>query len=144
MRWRRRRSQQGREPSIELVPVERTERALVALAFQAQQLGNRVDRLESRLERAEDATLDLPTHDDVLEVRLHSARVAAELARVAVELRAEIERAITAAQATAPHTSTPRERRVLELAETVIDLSDRLDTLPADLLDRPRGWAATA
>jgi hypothetical protein len=128
-----------------LVLTSRAERAVVALAVQAQQLGDRVDRLERRLEQTEDATLDLPTHDELLDVRLHSARVAAELARVAVELRAEIERAIADIPPPAdPAAPTPRERRVLELAETVIDLSDRLDTLPADLLDRPRGWAATA
>src|SRR2546426_12833017 len=109
MRWRRRsRPPDAPETGASLVPAVRAERALVALAMPAQQLDHRLDRLERRLEESREATLDLPTHDDVLEVRLHSARVAAELARVTVELRAEIERCTT---------PTPRERRLQNLAE---------------------------
>jgi len=48
---------------------------------------------------------------------------------VAVELRAEIDRRTT---------RTPRDRRTQTLAETIIDLSDSLDTRPDD------GWAAIA
>src|SRR5205814_6701528 len=90
MRWRRRR---GRA-STELVVAPRFERALVAIASHAEQLDGRIGRLERRMT---EAALDAPTHDDVLEVRLHSARVASELARVTVELRAEIEDRIAAA-----------------------------------------------
>jgi len=100
----------------------------VAIAVQTQQLDDRIERLERRFE---DVTVDLPTHDDVLDVRLHSARVAAELTRVAVELRAEIERR------TAPNL---RHHRLLALAETIADMSDSIDTLPGDVHDR----AATA
>ena len=66
------------------------------------------------------AALDAPTHDDVLEVRLHSARVAAELARVTVELRAEIEHARTVGTATL--------RTGTSAVDNVVDLSDRADT----------------
>ena len=102
----------------------RFERALVAIASQTQQLDGRIERLERRLD---DATIDIPTHDDLLEVRLHSARVAAELTRVAVELRSEIER----------HTTPDlRQHRLWNLAETIADLSDSIDTLPDDLPER--------
>jgi hypothetical protein len=80
------------EPQQFLV-APRVERAVIALAFHAQQLDDRLGRLERRLDDAEESTDALPTHDDLLDVRLHSARVSAELTRVTVELRAEIERA---------------------------------------------------
>src|SRR5438105_6892976 len=127
MRWRRRRSEAA---GLSVVPAPRMERALVALVVHAQQLDDRIERLERRLDATVDAALDAPTHDDVLEVRVHSARVAAELARVTVELRAEIEQARTLAAASQP---TPFERRVRTVAETIVDLSDRMDTLPGDV-----------
>ena len=102
------------------------ERALVALASHAEQLDGRLLRMERQLE---DATIDLPTHDDLLEVRVHSAKVAAELARVTVELRAEIEERIAA--------SAAKENRLRTLAESIVDLSDSLDT-------RSEDWAASA
>src|SRR5205807_574263 len=89
MRWRRRR----RVASTEVVLVPRVERALVAIASHAEQLDGRILRLEHQLE---DATVHLPTQEDLLEVRMHSARVAAELARVTVELRAESEDRVAA------------------------------------------------
>ena len=123
VRFRRR-----RRTSTELVVAPRFERALVAIASQTQQLDGRIERLERRLD---DATIDIPTHDDLLEVRLHSARVSAELTRVAVELRSEIERQTT---------PDLRQHRLWNLAESIADLSDSIDTLPDDLHDR----AATA
>src|SRR5437763_8267265 len=117
MRWRRRRA----TAELSLVPAPRVERALVALVVHAQQLDDRIDRLERRLDATVDAALDAPTHDDVLEVRVHSARVAAELARVTVELRAEIEQARTLATAAQP---TPLERRVRRVGEAVVAPSD--------------------
>ena len=77
----------------------------------------------------EDATIHLPTQEDLLEVRMHSAKVAAELARVTVELKAEIEDRVAA--------SAVKESRLRTLAESIADLSDSLDTTPQD-------WAASA
>ena len=111
--------------STALVP--RNEKALVALAVHAQQLSDRVDRLERRLEENEQEAAVIPTTEDVMAVRLHSAKVAAELTRVSVELRAEIEQVAASIQHSAPHRD-----RVRTLAESIIDLSDRLDTLPSD------------
>ena len=122
MRWRRRRH----GASTEIVLQPRVERAIVAIASHAEQLDGRILRLERQLE---DATLHAPTHEDLLEVRMHSAKVAAELARVTVELKAEIEDRIAA--------SAVKESRLRTLAESIADLSDALDTTPQD-------WAASA
>src|SRR5436305_12536893 len=122
MRWRRRR----RTASTEIVLQPRVERALVAIASHAEQLDGRLLQLERRLEAA---TLEAPTEGDLLEVRMHSAKVAAELARVTVELRAEIDERVAA--------SAVKESRLRTLAESIADLSDSLDTTPQD-------WAASA
>ena len=113
----------------------RLERAMVALAVHAQQIDDRLGRLERRLDEAVDATLDLPTTEDVMAVRVHTAKVAAEVARVHVELQAEIAEAVAGMRPPTPH-----ERRVHAVAETIVDLSDRLDTTAADRFPR----AATA
>ena len=155
MRWLRRRAQPGGGgKSVELAP--RVERALVVLAAHAQQLDSRIGHLERRLDEVEESRLDLPTHDDVLQVRVHSARLAAELARVTVELRAEIEDATHAAHAAhgaavavaatmAAAGDSPRERRIATLAEQIINLSDSIDTSPDDVdyHGSATGWAAT-
>jgi hypothetical protein len=109
-----------------VVLAPRVERALVAIASHAEQLDGRILRLERQLE---DTTLRAPTQEDLLEVRMHSAKVAAELARVTVELRAEIEDRVAA--------SAVKESRLRTLAESIADLSDALDTTPQD-------WAASA
>jgi len=61
----------------------RVERALVAIASHAEQLDGRILRLEHQLE---DATIHLPTQEDLLEVRVHSARVAAISVEIAEAL----------------------------------------------------------
>jgi hypothetical protein len=143
MRWRRRRTENTLEPvaapQIELAAVPRLERLLIAYAAQAHHVDLRLERLERKLEDVAEAADGLPSHADLLEVRLHSARVAAELARVAVELRGEMERM-------AIQSSSPRERRIQTLAEQILDLSDSIDTLPGDVgdSDPDQGWAATA
>jgi hypothetical protein len=126
------------------VPALRTERVLVALAIHSQQLDERLARLEHRLEElaSADVTLDLPTQDDLLEVRLHSARVSAELTQVAVELQARIDD--LAVRMPAVVAEDRRQRRARTLAETIIDLSDSMDTSPLDLDGEPGEWAATA
>lgn len=62
------------------------------LAVQMQQLNDRLTRLEDRVEADQQASaaMTVPDQQDLLELRLHSARVAAELSRVAMELRAEM------------------------------------------------------
>ena len=103
-----------------MVLAPRVERALVAIAVHAQQLDDRMVRLERRIEALAEAGAKAPTHEDILDVQLHSAKVAGELTRMAVALRAEIE------QATRRETS-PDQERLLHFAEQVRELSGRLD-----------------
>ena len=100
--------------------------------------------MEQRLDELIDADSDLEvaTLDDLLEVRLHSARVSAEVARVAVELQARIDD--LAVRMPSVVAEDRRQRRARVLAETIIDLSDSLDTTSIDLRDGHGPWAATA
>src|ERR1044072_944391 len=102
MRWRRRR----RTASTEIVLAPRVERALVAIATHAEQLDGRILQLERRID---DAAVTTPTQEDLLEVRMHSAKVATELARVTIELRAEIEDKVAASAATESRLGPPAE-----------------------------------
>jgi hypothetical protein len=88
------------EPGRELVPMvsglslERTERALKMLAAHSAQLHGQVVHLESRVDALSDALLDrldVPSNDDLLEARMHSARVAAELSRLEINLAARLD-----------------------------------------------------
>gem|GEM_PF-3236378 len=126
------------------LPAVRSERVLVALAVHAQQIDERLSRMEHRLDELVDADLglELPTQGDLLEVRLHSARVSAEVARVAVELQARIDDIAVLMPAVVAEDR--RQQRSRTLAETIIDLSDSLDTTPIDLRVVPGEWAATA
>ena len=138
------------------LPAVRAERALVALAVHAQQLDDRLARVEHGLsarvvhleELADDRRderdrlIDVPTQDDLLEVQLHSARVSAELTRVAIDLRARIDD--LAVQMPAVVAEDRRLQRARTLAESILDLSDACDTVPGDLRDEPDDWAATA
>ena len=74
--------------------LERTERALKMLATQSAQLHGQVVHLERRVDSLADALLDrldVPSNDDLLEARMHSARVAAELSRLEINLAARLE-----------------------------------------------------
>lgn len=126
------------------LPAVRAERVLVALAVHSHQLDDRLARMEQRLDElaGADIGLDLPTHEDVLEVRLHSARVSAEVARVAVELQGRIDD--LAVQIPPVVAESRRQERARTFAETILDLSDALDTGTVDLRDEPGPWAATA
>ncbi len=87
-------------PGHDLVPrvsgqsLERTELALKMLATQSAQLHGQVVQLESRVDALSDALLDrmdVPSNRDLLEARMHSARVAAELSRLEVNLAARLD-----------------------------------------------------
>jgi hypothetical protein len=138
------------------LPAVRADRVLVALAVHAQQLDDRLARvehglatrvadLEARVEASlpdEQQLLEVATQDDLLAVQLHSARVSAELSRVAVELQARIDD--LAVQMPAVVTEDRRLQRARTLAESILDLSDSCDTMPGDLRVEPDDWAATA
>ena len=140
----RRRDAGGPPAAAAGLPAVRAERALVTLAVHSQQLDDRLGRLEQRLDHLATAEigLDVPTQDDLLEVRLHSARVSAEVARLAVELQGRIDD--LAVQMPAKVAEDRRQQRARVFAETIIDLSDSLDTGVIDLRDDADPWAATA
>ncbi|HEU5084315.1 MAG TPA: hypothetical protein VFU14_13310 [Acidimicrobiales bacterium] len=105
-------------PGTDLVPLvsgqslARTERALKMLAAQSAQLHSHVVSLERRVDALSDALLDrldVPSQGDLLEARMHSARVAAELSRLEVNLAARLD-------------AVRDELRVLQGAPTDIDL----------------------
>ena len=68
-----------------------TEDLVFGLLRQTQQLNDRLSRLEARFEANLKASLSQADSNDLIELRLHSARLAAELSRVTVELRSEID-----------------------------------------------------
>lgn len=119
-------------PSVEIEPAPRVERALVALAAHAQQIEDRLARIEERVEGVVMAHVDVATQTDLTDLRVHSARVAAEVARLQVELRAEIDRVEQGRL-------TPNEQRIRTLAEQILDLGDGFDTQPRDVV-AAEGW----
>jgi len=114
-------------PLVPLVPaasLERTERALLALAARSEQLHGQVVHLEHRVDSLAEALLDrldVPSFDDLLAARADSARVAAELSRLEGNLAARLD-------------AVRAELRSLQGAEVDVDLRE---LSPTDT-----GWAA--
>ncbi len=116
-------------------PAVRVERYVVALAFHAAQLEDRIVQLERAAAQQAEAHLELPDHSDLLEVRLHSSRVSADLGRLALELRSDMaeikDEADRAAKAAARAESAAQlaqdPDRLVELAEELLELADALD-----------------
>ena len=99
-----------------------TEDLVFGLLRQTQQLNDRLSRLEERFEANLKASLSQADSNDLIELRLHSARLAAELSRVTVELRAEIDDLAR---------SRSTSERSLRMAERAPDPSDEVVPLPA-------------
>ena len=81
-------------PVAPAAQLARTERALQMLAAQSAQLHTSVVHLEHRVDALSAAVadqLDRPSYDDLLATRVHSARTAAELARLEVNIAARLE-----------------------------------------------------
>ena len=94
----RRRDRRASQPAVQpALPAVRVEQALVTLAVHTQQLDTRLASIESRVAACEAAAaelpfeLDVPTHDDLLDVRMHAAKLAAELSRVQVNMYARFD-----------------------------------------------------
>jgi hypothetical protein len=108
----------------------RDEKILLTLVVQTQQINDRLTRLEDRFEASVRDALDQPDQQDLLELRLHSARLAAELSRVTVELRAEINElaaglaGATGADDIAPPKVTERLAGDADEYEAMIDLRE--------------------
>jgi hypothetical protein len=114
----------------------RDEKILLTLVVQTQQLNDRLTRLEDRFEASVRDALSQPDQRDLLELRLHSARLAAELSRVTVELRAEInELAKGATDTSPPLNGLP----VTAEADEILDLRDPAAS-PRAPTRRASGW----
>jgi hypothetical protein len=114
----------GLVPLVPAESLERTERALKMLAAQSAQLHGHLVALEHRVDALSDALvdrLDVPSHDDVLQARMHSAKVAAELSRLEVNLAARLDSV----------------RAELRAAQGLDDELDLRSLVPTDT-----GWAA--
>jgi len=116
-------------------PALRVERYVVALAFHAAQLEDRIGQLEREAAEQTDRHLELPNHTDLLDVRLHSSRVSADLGRLALELRSEVaeikdeaDRSARAAKRAADAAALAQDPdRLVELAEQLLEMADALD-----------------
>jgi hypothetical protein len=140
----RRRRTAALEIAEAALPALRTEEALLMIAVQSRQLHHRMARMEQRFDELIEAggSIEIATIDDLLQVQLHSARVSAEVTRIAVQLQARIDD--LAAQMPAVVAEDRRQQRARMLAESIMDLSDAMDTAPVDVRDRADEWAATA
>jgi len=79
-----------------LTRTTRRERALVSLATHTAQLRKRVETMEERVDGRELMTSSAPTRADIDEIREQSARLAHDLARLSIDLREELAKAVDA------------------------------------------------
>ncbi len=79
----------------ETLPAPRMERAVLALAARTEVLSSAIERIEGRLSEVSDQFIDVVTHEELIEVESRRARLAAEVSRLSVELKAEMDRRIS-------------------------------------------------
>jgi len=79
-----------------LTRTTRMERALVSLATHTSQLRKRVETVEQRFDGRELMMSSAPSQSDMDELREQSARLARDLARLSIDLREELARAVDA------------------------------------------------
>ncbi len=117
---------------------------MMQLVQQTQSLNERLTRLEQQWEATRHDSVAQADGEDLLELRVQSARLAAELTRVTVELRSEIDDLACAAGLVhvdrhddddAEPGADDTERAEAIAAQGVIDLSSRRDRA-----HRPPGW----
>ena len=109
MVWRRRKSPAPPGPTLAellapwndatfpvLTRTTRMERALVSLATHTAQLRKRVDAMEQRVEGRELMMSSAPTRAEMDALSEQSARLARDLARLSIDLREELARAVDA------------------------------------------------
>lgn len=99
----------------------RNERALQMLATQSAQLHASIVHLERRVDDLADAVVDQmagPSYDDLLATRLHSAKVAGELARLEVNIAARLDAVRDDVRSLAGEVDEPIDLRDLTPADT--------------------------
>ncbi len=109
MGWRRRKAPAPAGPTLAellapwndatfpvLTRTTRMERALVSLATHTAQLRKRVETMEQRVDGRELMMSSAPSRADIDEIREQSARLAHDLARLSIDLREELARAVDA------------------------------------------------
>jgi hypothetical protein len=109
MVWRRRKSPAPPGPTLAellapwndatcpvLTRTTRMERALVSLATHTAQLRKRVDAMEQRVDGRELMMSSAPTRAEMDDLREQSARLARDLARLSIDLREELAKAVDA------------------------------------------------
>jgi hypothetical protein len=109
MVWRRRKSPAPPGPTLAellapwndatcpvLTRTTRMERALVSLATHTAQLRKRVDAMDERVDGRELMMSSAPTRAEMDDLREQSARLARDLARLSIDLREELARAVDA------------------------------------------------
>jgi predicted transcriptional regulator len=95
-------------PTGDNLPAPRFERAVVALAARTEVLATTVERMEERLDHIAERLFDAASQSDLIELEARRARLAAEVSRLSVELRAELDRRLgelARAMATVNHRS---------------------------------------
>lgn len=142
-------------PARQTVLAPHVERALISLTTKMQQFVERIEALERRVDELAESTVHAPSHSDVLEVRMHSAKLAAELARSTVELRGEIGMASDEARRAARLARTPAlspdpyemptEADLQPVAGPSADIAPAGDAgIDPDEAARRRRWSASA
>ncbi len=109
MVWRRRKSPAPPGPTLAellapwndatcpvLTRTTRMERALVSLATHTSQLRKRVDAMEQRVDGRELMMSSAPSRAEMDDLREQSARLARDLARLSIDLRDELAKAVDA------------------------------------------------
>ncbi|HLG01222.1 MAG TPA: hypothetical protein VI916_12170 [Acidimicrobiia bacterium] len=111
-------------PTTSALPAIRFERAVLAVAARTEVLASVVARLHERIEDLDDRFVDVVTHEDLVEIESRRARLAAEMARLSVELKGEM------------------DRRLSELGRAMVDPRRRSASVdhrgPMDLADAKR------
>jgi hypothetical protein len=146
----RRRHPAGQLPAVidepgELLPIAIVRRAIVELATQTAAVSNRLEGVERRIDDLAEQVFEAATQSDLIEVEARRARLAAEMARLTVQLRGEIDGGlqrlareladVVAAQGSVDAAPLPPPLRLDDLMQ--------LDTLPGDLIGRPGPFLAT-
>lgn len=79
----------------ETLPAPRMERAVLALAARTEVLSTAIERIEERLSDFSHRFVDVVTHEELIEIESRRARLAAEVSRLSVELKAEMDRRLS-------------------------------------------------